>query len=138
MSVQSYAVEALPPNLHYILLKQTPVFAIQCCWICRILIQSSSQLLTQCTTCTWAQQSTCLKLWIEKELLTNANLLQIEARAKLFRLPADIGRLPSNILSGYSGFTANQWCNWITIYSPVLLEGYNFYPMNTCAVGYSL
>lgn len=63
------------------------------------------------------------ELWIEKELLTNANLLQIEARAKLFRLPADIGRLPSNVSSGYSGFTANQWCNWITIYSPVLLKG---------------
>jgi len=60
MSVQSYTVEALPPNLHYILLKQMLVFAIQCYWICHILIQSRSQLLTQCTTCIWAQQSTCL------------------------------------------------------------------------------
>ena len=25
--------------------------------------------------------------------------------------------------SGYGGFTANQWYNWITIYSPILLKG---------------
>lgn len=125
MSVQSYAVEALPPNLHYILLKQMLVFAIQCYWICHILIQSSS-VIDPMHSLYLDTAKHVFKLWIEKELLTNANLLQIEARAKLFRLPADIGRLPSNISSGYSGFTANEWCNWITIYSPVLLKGIIF------------
>lgn len=42
---------------------------------------------------------------------------------KLFHVPSGIGRLPFNISSGYGGFTANQWSNWITVYSPVLLKG---------------
>lgn len=63
------------------------------------------------------------KIWVESQLLTPENLMLIEARFKLFRTPADVGRLPSNISSGYGGFTANQWCNWITIFSPVLLKG---------------
>lgn len=61
-------------------------------------------------------------MWIEKELLKQENLKEIEGRCKLFHLPADVGRLPTNISSGYGGFTANQWCNWITIYSPVVLK----------------
>lgn len=63
------------------------------------------------------------KVWIEKVLLNKDKLQEIEDHCKLFRLPADVGRLPTNITSGYGGFTANQWCNWITIYSPVLLKG---------------
>jgi len=57
------------------------------------------------------------KLWIEP--FTSANLLQIEAQAQLLRLPADIGRLPSNISSGFhldtvvslltSGVTRSQY-----------------------------
>lgn len=63
------------------------------------------------------------KVWIEKELLNLRNLQEIEDSCKLFHVPADIGRLPTNITSGYGSFTANQWCNWITIYSPVVLKG---------------
>ena len=33
------------------------------------------------------------------------------------------GRLPTTIGSGYGGFTANQWSNWITIFSPIVLKG---------------
>lgn len=62
------------------------------------------------------------KVWIKHHLLTDEALLKIETRAKNFIVPYDIGRLPANISSGYGGFTANQWCNWITIYSPVLLK----------------
>jgi len=63
------------------------------------------------------------KVWIETQVLTTEDLVRIEARSKLFCTPADVGRLPLNISSGYGGFTANQWCNWITIFSPVLLKG---------------
>ena len=31
--------------------------------------------------------------------------------------------MPSTIGSGYAGFTANQWSNWITVYSPIVLKG---------------
>ena len=63
------------------------------------------------------------KVWIETQVLTTEDLMQIEARSKLFCTPADVGRLPLNVSTGYGGFTANQWCNWITIFSPVLLKG---------------
>lgn len=41
----------------------------------------------------------------------------------MFSVPAGIGRLPSSISSCYGAFTASQWKNWITIYSPLLLKG---------------
>ena len=40
-----------------------------------------------------------------------------------FVVPTDVGRIPSSIGSGIGGFTANQWSNWITIFSPIALEG---------------
>ena len=62
------------------------------------------------------------KVWIKQKLLSDEALL-IENRAKHFVVPYDIGRLPSNVSSGYGGFTANQWSNWITIFSPIVLNG---------------
>lgn len=37
--------------------------------------------------------------------------------------PIDVGRLPLKIGSGFAGFTADQWLNWVVIYSPVALKG---------------
>lgn len=62
------------------------------------------------------------KVWVKQKLLSDEALL-IENQAKHFIVPYDIGRLPSNASSGYGGFTANQWYNWIAIYSPILLKG---------------
>ena len=61
------------------------------------------------------------EVWVKQKLLSDEAL--IENRVKHFIVPYDIGRLPSNISSGYGDFTANQWYNWITIYSPILLKG---------------
>jgi len=63
------------------------------------------------------------QVWVDVHLLTNKEMAEIEDRIKLFITPADCGRLPSNISSSYSSFTAAQWRNWITIYSPVVLKG---------------
>ena len=41
----------------------------------------------------------------------------------MFSVPVAVGRLPSSILSSYRAYTASQWKNWITIYSPVVLKG---------------
>ena len=30
-----------------------------------------------------------------------------------------VGRLPRKVASGFPGFTADQWNNWITVFSPV-------------------
>ena len=63
------------------------------------------------------------KVWVDFNLLTNRKMEEIEKKIKSFIIPADCGRLPSNISSSYGSFTASQWRNWITIYSPVVLKG---------------
>lgn len=40
-----------------------------------------------------------------------------------FKTPQNIGRIPLKISSGFSGFTADQWRNWIVIFSPICLKG---------------
>ena len=62
--------------------------------------------------------------WIDEKLLINSQLTQIDNMIKLFRMPADSGRIPSNIMSSYGSFTASQWKNWITVYSPIILKGF--------------
>ena len=61
-------------------------------------------------------------VWVEQTILSRSNLFEIEHIARLFHVPANVGRLPSNISSCYDAFTANQWKTWITIYSPVILK----------------
>ena len=63
------------------------------------------------------------KVWLELGLISSNDVAIIEQRMKSFCCPSDVGRLPINITSGFSGFTANQWHYWITIYSPVALKG---------------
>ena len=58
------------------------------------------------------------EVWIENNVLTKTSFSLLEERLKLFSVPADIGRLPSRIFSCYGSFTASQWKNWVTIYSP--------------------
>lgn len=61
-------------------------------------------------------------IWLERNILTKECLKLLEERFNLFIVPADVGRLPTRISSCYGSFTASQWKNWITIYSPVLLK----------------
>lgn len=63
------------------------------------------------------------KLWLERGFLSHQQVAIIEERVQSFNVPPELGRLPSNILSNYGGFTANQWQNWITIFSSVALKG---------------
>ena len=41
----------------------------------------------------------------------------LQARVDLFQSPSDVGRIPSEISSGFSSFTAEQWKNWTLLYS---------------------
>lgn len=61
------------------------------------------------------------KLWVESGILTPQNMIEIEDKVQCFKVPPDVGRIP--ISSNYDGFTLSQWRNWITIYSPVVLNG---------------
>lgn len=56
-----------------------------------------------------------LSVWKEKELISKVQLENIQKRVDSFVTPAVVGRLPTKIMSGFSGFTADQWRNW-TVY----------------------
>ena len=67
-----------------------------------------------------------IKLWLNTGLMTTHHFSEIQEFVDNFIVPTDIGRIPRKIETGFSGFTADQFKNWITIYSiPVL---YNILP----------
>ena len=57
------------------------------------------------------------KIWLERGLITTL------AYCKPMTVPSDIGRIPRKIMSSFGGFTAEQWKNWVTIYSMFALRG---------------
>ena len=64
-----------------------------------------------------------LNVWVSKELVSKAHFLIIQQTVDSFTAPSDVGRIPSKIASGFSGFTAEQWRNWTLIYSLCSLKG---------------
>ena len=61
-------------------------------------------------------------LWKEN-VFSTAQLKEIEKRIETIEVPADIGRLPINILSNVGSYTAEQWKNWTLIYFLYCLKG---------------
>ena len=66
-----------------------------------------------------------MEVWLSpsSSVLSKKDLKAIEEGIQQFVIPDGVGRLPLNITSHFGGFTADQWRNWITIYSPILLWG---------------
>ena len=64
-----------------------------------------------------------MEVWLSTETLTRAKMSALEEKIYNFVVPDGIGRLPSNVSAKFGGFTADQWKNWITIFSPILLRG---------------
>ena len=65
----------------------------------------------------------CFSFWVEQELLSTGDLETIGERVRKMKVSTDIGRLPTNISSNYGQFTAEEWKNWVLIYSPFSLQG---------------
>ena len=63
-----------------------------------------------------------LSVWIEEKLISKSTLRKIAGIATKICVPRSSGRLPLKIESNFAGFTADQWKNWITIYSSVCLK----------------
>ena len=64
-----------------------------------------------------------LSVWKSCKLLTDNNFQTILDKIDAFIVPDDVGRIPSKIASGFAGFTAEQWKNWILLYSLSALKG---------------
>ncbi len=62
------------------------------------------------------------EIWKSTSILSSKDFNIIQEKVDSFVSPADIGRLPSKISSGFSGFTAEQWKNWIIFYSLFALK----------------
>ena len=66
---------------------------------------------------------TVLTLWKTHNVITEAAFSSIQEVVDSISVPPHIGRLPQKIASGFSGFTAEQWMVWTTVYSPFVLKG---------------
>ena len=58
-----------------------------------------------------------LSVWKSCGILDDKDFHSIQAVVDSFITPNDVGRIPSRIASGFSGFTAEQWRNWTLLYS---------------------
>ena len=58
-----------------------------------------------------------LSVWRDKNLVKPKHFEEIQAKVDKFHTPGDVGRIPTKIASGFSSFTAEQWKNWILLFS---------------------
>lgn len=63
-----------------------------------------------------------LNVWTAGGVVNKSHYAMIQEKVDSFVTP-EIGRIPSKIASGFSGFTAEQWRNWILVYSLSSLKG---------------
>ena len=61
-------------------------------------------------------------VWVEEELLNLKHLETIQTRVDNILVPPTVGRIPRKISSQFSSFTADEWKNWITLYSIICLR----------------
>ena len=64
-----------------------------------------------------------MAIWKGKEPVLSQNYNKIQNIVDNIKVPSDVGRIPQKIESGFSGFKADQFKNWINIYSiPALFD----------------
>ncbi|XP_065892408.1 uncharacterized protein [Dysidea avara] len=63
-----------------------------------------------------------MEIWLEFDILSRSQFTKIEDVVAKIMTPQDVGWIPLKISSGFSGFTADQWRNWTTIFSAVALK----------------
>ncbi len=58
---------------------------------------------------------------LEASILTAADLQKVQERVDAVNVPTNMGRIPAKIAKSFSGFTAEQWKEWVTVFSPYAL-----------------
>ena len=58
-----------------------------------------------------------MTMWKDDGILTKTQFEYIQQEVDAIKVPASIGRIPHRISSHFCGFTADQWKNWVCIYS---------------------
>ena len=57
------------------------------------------------------------KVWIERSLIVSHQFEDIQRKINAFKTPLDVGRIPRKIETGFAGFTADQFKNWMVLFS---------------------
>ena len=63
-----------------------------------------------------------MSLWKDQTILNKDHFERIQEEVIEMKVPATVGRMSHKITSNFSGFTADQWKNWICIYSTLCLK----------------
>ena len=64
-----------------------------------------------------------METWLDTSILTAADLQEVQERVDAVLVPTNIGRIPGKIAKSFSGFTADQWKNWVIVFSSYALHG---------------
>ena len=73
-----------------------------------------------------------IKTWKEKGILQANHFIQVQQKMDSIIPPVKIGRIPRKLESNFSSFTADEWKNWILIYSVYSLYGLVDEPHYSC------
>ena len=64
-----------------------------------------------------------MKIWRDLNIITPDDLSVMQEKVDNMTPPPKVGRIPRKIQSGFMAFTADEWKNWILLYSPYILYG---------------
>ena len=63
-----------------------------------------------------------MKIWRDTNIITLDDLSVMQEKVDNMTPPPKVGRIPRKIQSGFTAFTADEWKNWILLYSPYVLH----------------
>ncbi len=63
------------------------------------------------------------KVWMANDYLSSEKLQIIQEKVNSFKCPPDIGRIPHQIASRFSGLKADQWKSWTLHFSLYAMKG---------------
>ena len=92
------------------------------CFNFHIMMPSDLHLLILCITCFLELPNMFLRLGLTWGILNETDLTRLRS-VNLIKPTSEIGRIPNKIAVGFKGFTADQWKNWVCIYSLFALKG---------------
>ena len=64
-----------------------------------------------------------VKVWRDIGIISSSDLVLIQERVDSMKPPPKVGRIPRKIASGFYSFTADEWKNFILLYSVYALHG---------------
>ena len=110
-------------NQRLILLFATLGQNTRCCLNCHTMMLCALLSLIHLHNLFLGLAKSTLKVWKENDLIGEKDFDLLQRRVNAVVPPPEIGRIPSKIATGFSGFTADQWKNWVCYYSPFALKG---------------